>query len=84
LTNKLSIILSKIFRHIAYLRCRNQPKKRKGENDMMISTLKRMTLLLLLAGPLTFLTGCNTMEGLGQDTQELGESIEESADKHKN
>lgn len=51
---------------------------------MMISTLKRMTLLLLLAGPLTFLTGCNTMEGVGQDTQELGESIEESADKHKN
>lgn len=51
---------------------------------MIISTLKRMTLLLLLAGPLAFLTGCNTMEGVGQDTQKAGKALEDSADKHKN
>ncbi|MCL7751461.1 entericidin A/B family lipoprotein [Guyparkeria hydrothermalis] len=49
---------------------------------MMISVLKRMSLLVLLAGPLAFLSGCNTMEGLGQDTQELGESIEGEAQEH--
>ena len=49
---------------------------------MMITTLKRMSLLILLAGPLAFLSGCNTMEGLGQDTQELGESIEGEAEEH--
>ncbi|QGT79528.1 entericidin A/B family lipoprotein [Guyparkeria halophila] len=41
-----------------------------------------MSLLVLLAGPLAFLSGCNTMEGLGQDTQELGESIEGEAQEH--
>ncbi|MFI9653709.1 entericidin A/B family lipoprotein [Guyparkeria sp. GHLCS8-2] len=49
---------------------------------MMVSILKRMSLLVLLAGPLAFLSGCNTMEGLGQDTQDLGESIEGEADDH--
>ena len=49
---------------------------------MMISILKRMSLLVILAGPLAFLSGCNTMEGLGQDTEELGESIESEAEEH--
>ncbi|WP_322521995.1 entericidin A/B family lipoprotein [Guyparkeria halophila] len=49
---------------------------------MMITTLKRMSLLVILAGPLAFLSGCNTMEGLGQDTEELGESIESEAEEH--
>ena len=49
---------------------------------MMISVLKRMSLLVVLAGPLAFLSGCNTMEGLGQDTEELGESIESEAEEH--
>ena len=49
---------------------------------MMISILKRMSLLVILAAPLAFLSGCNTMEGLGQDTEELGESIESEAEEH--
>ncbi len=49
---------------------------------MMIAVLKRMSLLVVLAGPLAFLSGCNTMEGLGQDTEELGESIESEAEEH--
>ena len=49
---------------------------------MTICMIKRLGLLVLLAGPLAFLSGCNTMEGLGQDTQELGESIEDEAQDH--
>jgi len=29
------------------------------------------------------LAGCNTMAGVGQDTQAAGKSLERSADKHK-
>jgi len=29
------------------------------------------------------LAGCNTMAGVGQDTQAAGKSLEHSADKHK-
>ncbi len=49
---------------------------------MIISTLKRMSLLLVLVGPFAFLSGCNTMEGLGEDTQEAGGAIEEEAEEH--
>jgi len=49
---------------------------------MTISMLKRLSLLVLLTGPVAFLSGCNTMEGLGQDTQELGQSIENEAEDH--
>lgn len=38
-----------------------------------------LTLLLLSAGVL-FLAGCNTMEGLGRDTQAAGEAIEDTAE----
>ncbi|HER35164.1 MAG TPA: entericidin A/B family lipoprotein [Halothiobacillaceae bacterium] len=41
-----------------------------------------MSLLILLASPIAILSGCNTMEGLGQDTQELGQSIEGEAEEH--
>ena len=30
------------------------------------------------------LAGCNTIAGVGQDTQAAGKSLERSADKHKN
>ena len=49
---------------------------------MTMTMIKRLSLLVLLAGPLAFLSGCNTMAGLGQDTQELGESIESEAHEH--
>jgi entericidin B len=33
---------------------------------------------------LMFLAGCNTMAGVGQDTQAAGKKLESSADQHKN
>nr|WP_297460832.1 entericidin A/B family lipoprotein [uncultured Halomonas sp.] len=36
-----------------------------------------LTFILLLGGGL--LTGCNTMEGFGQDVENAGEEIEEEA-----
>ncbi|WP_204742117.1 entericidin A/B family lipoprotein [Guyparkeria sp. SCN-R1] len=49
---------------------------------MIHTFLKRLAMLIAMAGSLTLLAGCNTMEGLGQDTQELGESIEGEAAEH--
>jgi len=39
-------------------------------------------LIAALIG-LAFLAGCNTMAGLGQDTQAAGKKVENSAEKHK-
>lgn len=36
---------------------------------------------ILIAAVLGFLSGCNTMEGVGQDVQAGGRAIERSADK---
>ncbi|MGM0690001.1 entericidin A/B family lipoprotein [Guyparkeria sp.] len=56
-------------------------KQNMEEVRMMIQTfLKRLAMLSAMAGSLTLLAGCNTMEGLGQDTQEAGEALEQSAD----
>ncbi|MGM0517864.1 MAG: entericidin A/B family lipoprotein [Pseudomonadota bacterium] len=49
---------------------------------MTHSILKRITLMLAMVGFLGLLAGCNTMEGLGQDTQEAGEAIEDKAADH--
>jgi len=43
------------------------------------NTMKSM-IAVLFAAALT-LTGCNTVEGMGQDIQKAGESIEKAADK---
>lgn len=40
-------------------------------------------LIAALIG-VAFLAGCNTMAGLGQDTQAAGKKLENSADNHKN
>ena len=44
--------------------------------------MKRIVLVTLLA-MLPILSACNTMEGLGQDTQKAGQKLENSADKNK-
>ncbi len=41
--------------------------------------MKRLLMVLTLAGMAAWLTGCNTMEGLGQDIQKGGEKIEDEA-----
>ena len=49
---------------------------------MMTSFLKRMSVLAALIAPMAVLSGCNTIEGIGEDTQELGESIDKEAEEH--
>lgn len=39
-----------------------------------------MKMIALLAATLTLLTACETIGGLGRDTQKLGESISKAAD----
>lgn len=41
-----------------------------------------LALLFSLLAPLLFVA-CNTMEGLGQDTQAAGEAIEDQADEEE-
>ena len=40
-------------------------------------------LILALMGAAFILTGCNTMAGLGEDTQAAGRKLETSAEKNK-
>ena len=40
-------------------------------------------LIALLVGAF-ILAGCNTMAGIGEDTQAAGKKLENSAEKHKN
>lgn len=47
----------------------------------MTAQLKRLTALLLVSIFLTaFTTGCNTMEGAGEDLEEAGDKVEEATD----
>lgn len=42
--------------------------------------MKRLTALMLLALFSTaFLSACNTMEGVGEDVQKVGEKVEDKA-----
>lgn len=42
-----------------------------------------MKTLTLLVAALALLSACETMEGLGKDTQKLGNSISKAAEKNK-
>ena len=44
--------------------------------------MRMMTRFCALALVLLALGGCNTMEGLGEDIQSLGEALEGSAEKN--
>lgn len=46
--------------------------------------MKAFLLTLLLAGSTIFLAGCNTMEGLGEDTQAAGQALEREAQDANN
>jgi predicted small secreted protein len=56
-------------------RCRSRPTK-TAMNSIHKPTLVALALSLIAA--LAF-TGCNTMRGLGQDTERAGEKIQENA-----
>lgn len=43
----------------------------------------KKSAILALVILLPMLSACNTMEGLGQDIQKGGQSLERAADKHK-
>jgi predicted small secreted protein len=45
--------------------------------------MKKFLLLAMVTFYVLAMTGCNTMEGMGQDVQKAGEKLEESAKKHK-
>jgi predicted small secreted protein len=45
--------------------------------------LKKMLALAILVGMGMTLVACETMEGVGQDTQHAGRSIENAADRNK-
>jgi predicted small secreted protein len=40
-------------------------------------------LIAALVGAAFFLAGCNTMAGLGEDTQAAGKKLENSAEKNR-
>jgi predicted small secreted protein len=44
--------------------------------------MKRTSIALLLTS-LALLTACETMDGLGRDTQKLGNSLSKAAEQHK-
>lgn len=46
----------------------------------MLNTIRFLSIFMI-AG---FLSACNTMSGLGEDVKGAGESLENSANKHKN
>lgn len=50
---------------------------------MDIKKPKPAYLLLLALACAGAMTGCNTMEGAGQDIQRGGEAIEDAADENK-
>jgi entericidin B len=41
-------------------------------------------LIALMLGAAFILAGCNTMAGLGEDTQAVGKKLENSAERNKN
>ena len=40
-------------------------------------------VIALILGAAFILAGCNTMAGVGEDTQAAGKKLENSAEKHK-
>lgn len=48
----------------------------------MKSTLLKISAFLLLGAFVMNITACNTMAGVGKDTQKAGEKIEKEADRH--
>ncbi len=50
---------------------------------MAIKKPQPVYLLLLALACVGAMTGCNTIEGAGQDIQRGGEAIEDAADKNK-
>lgn len=63
-----------------YARFPDSPSPLFPKGSMMS---KRCQVLAILALLLPVLAACNTFEGLGQDVQKAGSSLEKAADKNK-
>lgn len=50
----------------------------------MNNYFRKFLVLVLIGGYGLALGGCNTMRGVGKDTEEAGEKIQESADRNSN
>lgn len=48
----------------------------------MKNIIKKVSLVLLLGTFAFSITACNTMAGVGKDTQKAGEKIEKEAERH--
>lgn len=48
----------------------------------MNTSIRNLSALLLLGAFAFGLTACNTMHGVGEDTQKAGEKIQKEADEH--
>lgn len=46
----------------------------------MKTMLKKIGVVLAVIGAVSFLTACNTVEGVGKDVEATGEAIEDAAD----
>jgi entericidin B len=54
------------------------------ERKIMARRIATIALFaLMLAGAASMLSACNTMEGAGQDIQQGGKALENSADRNK-
>ena len=47
----------------------------------MYSQIRKLLVLLLMSAFAVSVTACNTMSGLGKDTQRAGEKIEKEAER---
>lgn len=45
-----------------------------------MNTTKKLTLTLLFASSLIALTGCNTVKGIGEDFEAMGESMQRAGE----
>jgi predicted small secreted protein len=45
--------------------------------------MKRLIALVIAASFAALATGCNTMQGVGKDTQAAGEKVQKEAIEHK-
>jgi predicted small secreted protein len=54
-----------------------------GNPNSLMKSFTKPTLVILALASLcvSLLTGCNTMRGLGQDTEKAGEKIQEKASR---
>jgi len=48
----------------------------------MKNIIRNVSVTLLLGAFVMGMTACNTMAGVGKDTQKAGEKIEKEADRH--